>query len=130
MMRLHALSLTKPLGDGRQDAPTDYRYVLDQGRELSGAEHQELHVRFRRDRGGARSRVKEGHLTEALAGTEFGTPFPSDRRPRAAVRYDEGLSPWVPLTDQDPAGGNLDLLCQRRNAGKLALVAGGKELDR
>jgi hypothetical protein len=129
MLRLGSLNFAKPLGEGRQDAPTHDRDALNQLRELTGAEHEESHVALGGDRGGARRRVKESHLAEAVARAELGAPLAADRHLRPTVGDHESLSPRVALAHQHPAGGDLDLLGQDRDAGEVPLAAGGEELD-
>ena len=112
MLRLGSLNFTKPHGESRQHPPTHDRDALDQLRELTGAEHEESHLALGGDRGGARRRVKESHLAEAVAGAELGAPLAADRHLRATIGDHESLSPRVALAHQHPAGGDLDLLGQ------------------
>src|SRR5918994_4675018 len=129
VVRLDSLSLAEPLGEGRQHPPTDDRHVLDQSRELTRAEHEESHVALRGDRGGARRRVKESHLAEALARAELGASLAADCRLRSTLIDHESLSPRIALADQHPARGDLDLFGEERDAGKIPLAAGGEKLD-
>jgi hypothetical protein len=129
MLRLGSLNFAKPLGEGCQHPATHDRDALDQLRELTGAEHEESHLALGGDRGGARRRVKESHLAEAVAGAEIGAPLTADRRLSSTIGDHESLSPRVALAHQHSAGGDLYLLGEDCDAGEVALAAGREELD-